>query len=74
MAGRLEGKVGLVTGAGSGIGRATAQMFASEGAKVIVADIDVEGGEDTARMIKAAGGEATVVRADASKAAEVEGF
>ena len=74
MARRLEGKVGLVTGAGSGIGRATAQMFASEGAKVIVADINVEGGEDTARLIKAAGGEATVVKADVSKAAEVEGL
>ncbi|MFA4837231.1 MAG: SDR family NAD(P)-dependent oxidoreductase, partial [Dehalococcoidia bacterium] len=52
MSGQLAGKVGLVTGAGSGIGRATALAFAREGAKVVVADVVVEGGEETVSMIK----------------------
>jgi len=70
MSGQLEGKVGLVTGAGSGIGRATAMAFAREGAKVVVADIVVEGGEETVRMIKKAGGEAFFVKSDASQEAD----
>src|SRR5262245_10497250 len=72
MAGRLQGKVALVTGAGSGIGRAATMAFAREGARVIVSDIVVPGGEETVQMVKAAGGEASFVKADASKAAEVE--
>lgn len=72
MAGRLDGKVALVTGGGSGIGQATALIFAREGAKVVVADITVEGGEETVRQIQAAGGDATFVKTDVSKAAEVE--
>jgi NAD(P)-dependent dehydrogenase (short-subunit alcohol dehydrogenase family) len=72
MAGRLEGKVALVTGGSSGIGRASALAFAREGAKVIVADRVVEGGEETVGMIKKAGGEAIFVKVDVSKAAEVE--
>lgn len=54
----MEGKAGLVTGAGAGIGRATALAFAQEGAKVMVADINAEGGRETVRMIEALGGEA----------------
>ena len=64
--GQLEGKVALVTGAAGGIGRASAQVFAREGAKVVVVDIDEAGGDETVRLIGDAGGEATFVRADVS--------
>lgn len=72
MPGYLDGKAALVTGAGSGIGRATALACAREGAKIIVADIGVEGGEATVSMIKNAGGEATFVPVNVTQAAEVE--
>jgi NAD(P)-dependent dehydrogenase (short-subunit alcohol dehydrogenase family) len=74
LATRLERKVALVTGGGSGIGRAAALAFAREGARVIIADVDVSGGEETIRLIQAAGGAAIFVRADVSKAAEVAAF
>lgn len=70
--GKLNGKVALVTGAGSGIGRATALLFAREGAKVMVADCVVPGGRETVRMIKKAKGVAGFVKVDVSKAAQVE--
>jgi NAD(P)-dependent dehydrogenase (short-subunit alcohol dehydrogenase family) len=72
MPGYLDGKAALVTGAGSGIGRATALACAREGAKIVVADMAVEGGEETVSMIKSAGGEATFVLVNVTQAAEVE--
>lgn len=68
----LEDKVALVTGASSGIGRATALAFVREGAKVVVVDVNVEGGEQTVRLIKEAGGDAFFVKCDVSKAVDVE--
>ena len=67
---RLANKAAIVTGGGSGIGRAIAQMFAAEGASVLVADWALEGGEETTRLITEAGGRAHFVRADVSQAGE----
>ncbi len=58
--GRLEGKVAVVTGAGRGIGRATALRFAQEGAAVVINDVDPDPGEETAQLVKEAGGQAAV--------------
>jgi NAD(P)-dependent dehydrogenase (short-subunit alcohol dehydrogenase family) len=70
--GLLDGKVALITGAGSGFGQAGAMTFAREGAKLAVADINAETGEMAARAIRDAGGEAVFLRADVSKVADVE--
>jgi NAD(P)-dependent dehydrogenase (short-subunit alcohol dehydrogenase family) len=66
MPGRLEGKVALVTGGASGIGRATALTFAREGAKLVVADMHEEGGQQTVHMITENGGEATFIQVEPS--------
>jgi len=71
--GRLEGKIGIVTGAGSGMGRAIALAMAKEGAKVVVNDRRTDGeGEKTVDMIKKGGGEAIYIQADISEAKSVE--
>jgi NAD(P)-dependent dehydrogenase (short-subunit alcohol dehydrogenase family) len=72
MAGGLAGKVTLVTGGASGIGRATALAFAKEGAPIVIADVDVAGGEETGHLITTMGGEGRFIRADVSQAADVE--
>jgi NAD(P)-dependent dehydrogenase (short-subunit alcohol dehydrogenase family) len=72
MPGRVAGKVALVTGGASGIGRATALTFAREGAKLIIADMNEEGGQQTVHMIAENGGEATFVQGDVSQAIAVE--
>jgi len=67
MAGILEGKVAIITGAASGIGRATSQIFAREGAKLILADVQEDGGNETLKMTVGAGASAIFVKADVSK-------
>jgi len=69
---RLQDKVALITGAGSGIGRESSLLFAQEGAKVVAADIDEAGGAEVVEEIGKAGGEAIFVRADVSQSSEVE--
>jgi NAD(P)-dependent dehydrogenase (short-subunit alcohol dehydrogenase family) len=71
MSGMVAGKVALVTGAGSGIGRASARIFAREGAAVVVSDLDVEGGAEAVDEIRKAGGEASFVQADVTRERDV---
>ena len=68
----FDGKVALVTGGGSGIGRATALAFAREGAQVVIGNRNVERGEETVSMIRDAGGKASFQRTDVQVAAEIE--
>jgi NAD(P)-dependent dehydrogenase (short-subunit alcohol dehydrogenase family) len=69
---RLDGRVASITGGGSGIGRMASLLFAAEGARVIVSDVDVEGGKATVEQIREGGGEAHFVQADVSRAADVQ--
>ncbi|MDZ7343900.1 MAG: SDR family oxidoreductase [candidate division KSB1 bacterium] len=69
---RLANKVALITGAASGIGRESAHLFAKEGAKVVVVDINEAAGQETVSRIRAGGGQAAFMRADVSKAAEAQ--
>jgi len=69
---KLAGRVAIITGAGAGIGRSTALLFAKEGAKVVVADCDSGRGAETVSIIRQDGGEATFIQVDVSKAANVE--
>jgi len=69
---KLEGKAALITGAGSGFGRATALLFAREGAKIVVADLSPETGNETVGLIKEEGNEASFVQADVSQSSDVE--
>jgi 3-oxoacyl-[acyl-carrier protein] reductase len=71
---RLANKVAIITGAGSGFGRASAILFAKEGAKVVVVDVNDAGGKETVATIKSSGGDAVFVHADVSKASDVENF
>ena len=64
---RLDGKVALITGAGTGIGRATARAMAAEGAKVVVAEINAEAGEQTAQIVAQAGGDCIAVAMDVTQ-------
>ncbi len=70
--GILDHKVALLTGAGSGIGLAIAELYAEEGAKVIVSDINEENGNQAVEKIRSNGGEATFIKADTSHAEDVE--
>ena len=72
MNGEFTDKVAIVTGAASGIGRASAQLYAREGANVVVSDVDEAGGQETVQLIQEAGGEALFVKADVSRPADCE--
>lgn len=69
---KLVGKVAIVTGSASGIGRAIAELFAREGARVVVADINADGGTKTVEAIISSGGEAFFVKTDVTRHGEVE--
>jgi NAD(P)-dependent dehydrogenase (short-subunit alcohol dehydrogenase family) len=69
---RLAGKIALITGAGTGIGRCTAELFAREGARVAIAEIDAPSGEETAHRITQAGGEAIFLQTDVSEPDSIE--
>ena len=70
--GKMEGMIALVTKAANGMGRGTAMLFASEGALVVVADSDVENGQETVRRIEESGGKAVFMETDVSQISEIE--
>ncbi|MGH6868711.1 MAG: SDR family NAD(P)-dependent oxidoreductase, partial [Methylocella sp.] len=72
MAGILDGKVALITGAGSGIGQATARIFAREGAKLVLADVVAEGGNRTLQIVQDLGAEAIFVKCDVARWSDVD--
>jgi NAD(P)-dependent dehydrogenase (short-subunit alcohol dehydrogenase family) len=72
MAGILEGKVAIITGAGSGIGRATSRIFAREGARLVLADVVEDGGKQTLAMVADTGKEAIFVKTDVSNQSDVD--
>jgi len=72
MAGILEGKSAIITGASSGIGRATAKIFAREGAKLVLADIVEDGGHETVQLVKDMGAEAIFIKTDVTQSQEVD--
>src|SRR5215469_999072 len=69
--GKLDGRVAMITGAGSGMGRAAARLFASEGARVLIAEVNPETGPEVEREIREAGGTATFVACDVSRPEQV---
>jgi NAD(P)-dependent dehydrogenase (short-subunit alcohol dehydrogenase family) len=71
MVGMSEGKVALITGGGSGIGQATALLFARSGARVVIGDLSIEAADATSRLIQEHGGHSVSVRCDVSKSADV---
>jgi NAD(P)-dependent dehydrogenase (short-subunit alcohol dehydrogenase family) len=70
--GRLDGRVALITGAASGMGRRAAELFASEGARVVISDVTEDAGREAVDAIRSSGGDAAFVRADVSSAADAE--
>lgn len=72
MKGLVDGKVTIITGAGSGVGRAASLLFAEHGAKIVAADINLESVEETAEAVKAAGGEAIAVQCDVTSTVSVD--
>src|SRR4051794_19092299 len=68
---RLAGKIAIITGAGAGIGRASALLFAREGARIVCSDLDPRTGEETAALLREAGGEGVFTRADAADGEDV---
>src|SRR5436305_11432176 len=72
MAGILDGKVALITGAGSGIGRATSRIFAREGAKIVLADVMEDGGLQTLNLVNDLGAEAVFIKTNVAKRADVD--
>ena len=71
---RLDGKVTIITGGGSGMGKVAAELFAGEGARVVVSDVSEPAGEAVVAAVRAAGGEATFVRADVSREDDARGM